>query len=115
MECGCFLQGTTRLTFKIATRGLLGLKNALLTATRGMGILNTLFDSYRPVAGAISMRENGSLVAFETGQVRVGASICIGTSGMVWGLPLAPCGDNSLLLVLVTECAHVVSSTQAIE
>lgn len=63
------MQGTTRLTFKIATRGLLGLKNALLTATRGMGILNTLFDSYRPVAGIISMRENGSLVAFETGQV----------------------------------------------
>lgn len=62
-------QGTTRLTFKIATRGLLGLKNAMLTATRGMGILNTLFDSYRPVAGVISMRENGSLVAFETGQV----------------------------------------------
>lgn len=44
-------QGTTRLTFKIATRGLLGLKNALLTATRGLGLLNTLFDSYRPVAG----------------------------------------------------------------
>jgi GTP-binding protein len=63
------IQGTTRLTFKIATRGLLGLKNAMLTATRGMGILNTLFDSYRPVAGVISMRENGSLVAFETGQV----------------------------------------------
>jgi hypothetical protein len=35
-----------------------------------MGLLNTLFDSYRPVAGNISMRENGSLVAFETGQVR---------------------------------------------
>jgi GTP-binding protein len=44
----------------------------MLTATRGMGILNTLFDSYRPVAGVISMRENGSLVAFETGQVRLG-------------------------------------------
>jgi predicted membrane GTPase involved in stress response len=32
------------VTFKIATRGLLGLKNALLTATRGMGLLNTIFD-----------------------------------------------------------------------
>eukprot|EP00882_Tetradesmus_deserticola_P000261 GHRQ01000288.1.p1 GENE.GHRQ01000288.1~~GHRQ01000288.1.p1 ORF type:complete len:685 (+),score=335.85 GHRQ01000288.1:559-2613(+) len=63
------IEGTTRLTFKIATRGLLGLKNALLTATRGMGLLNTLFDCYRPVAGEINMRENGSLVAFETGQV----------------------------------------------
>uniref|UniRef100_A0A383VSI0 Elongation factor Tu, chloroplastic n=1 Tax=Tetradesmus obliquus TaxID=3088 RepID=A0A383VSI0_TETOB len=63
------IEGTTRLTFKIATRGLLGLKNALLTATRGLGLLNTIFDSYRPVAGEISMREQGSLIAFETGQV----------------------------------------------
>ena len=63
------LEGTSRITFSIATRGLLGLKNALLTATRGMGIVNTLFDEYRAVAGVISMRENGSLVAHETGQV----------------------------------------------
>jgi GTP-binding protein len=62
-------QGSTRICFKIATRGLLGLKNALLTATRGTGIMNTLFDKYQPVAGEISMRDLGSLVAFETGQV----------------------------------------------
>jgi GTP-binding protein len=63
------LEGTTRVTFKIATRGLLGLKNQLLSATRGLGLLNTLFDSYRPQAGEIQMRENGSLVAHETGSV----------------------------------------------
>jgi hypothetical protein len=76
------VQGSTRLTFKIATRGLLGLKNALLSATRGMGLLNTLFDSYRPVAGNISMRENGSLVAFETGQVR---AVCMQVPCMING------------------------------
>lgn len=38
------IEGTTNIKFNIATRGLLGLKNALLTATRGMGILNTIFD-----------------------------------------------------------------------
>lgn len=63
------LEATTRVSFKIATRGLLGLKNALLTATRGMGLLNTIFDEYRPKAGEISMRDQGSLVAHETGQV----------------------------------------------
>jgi predicted membrane GTPase involved in stress response len=35
------------VSFKIATRGLLGLKNALLTATRGMGLVNTIFDEVR--------------------------------------------------------------------
>lgn len=56
----CCLQGTTRLTFKMATRGLLGLKNALLTATRGMGLLNTLFDNYKWVFGAsLGLRDSG--------------------------------------------------------
>jgi len=63
------IEGATRLKFKIATRGLLGLRNAMLTATRGMGVMNTLFAEYAPVAGEILMRENGSLIAFETGQV----------------------------------------------
>ena len=63
------LEGTTRITFKIATRGLLGMRNSLLTATRGLGLLNTIFDEYRPVSGEISMRDQGSMVAHETGQV----------------------------------------------
>ncbi|GLC42783.1 Putative elongation factor TypA-like svr3, chloroplastic [Pleodorina starrii] len=63
------IQGASRVKFRIATRGLLGLKNALLTATRGLGVMNTLFLEYAPVAGEILMRENGSLVAHETGQV----------------------------------------------
>jgi hypothetical protein len=34
-----------------------------------MGVLNTIFDEYRPMAGDINNRDQGSLVAFETGQV----------------------------------------------
>lgn len=45
------LEATTRIKFRIATRGLLGLRNALLTATRGMGIMNTIFLEYAPMAG----------------------------------------------------------------
>lgn len=40
--------GTTTLKFRIATRGLVGLRNNLLTATRGLGQLNTLFMEYGP-------------------------------------------------------------------
>ncbi|XP_019186683.1 PREDICTED: uncharacterized protein LOC109181391 isoform X1 [Ipomoea nil] len=60
-------EGTTLLKYKIPTRGLLGLRNAILTATRGTAILNTIFDSYGPWAGDISTRDQGSLVAFEDG------------------------------------------------
>ncbi|VFQ78500.1 unnamed protein product [Cuscuta campestris] len=60
-------EGTTLLKYKIPTRGLLGLRNAILTASRGTAILNTVFDSYGPWAGDISTRDQGSLVAFEDG------------------------------------------------
>lgn len=60
-------EGTTLLKYKIPTRGLLGLRNAILTASRGTAILNTIFDSYGPWAGDIITRDQGSLVAFEDG------------------------------------------------
>nr|XP_028946374.1 putative elongation factor TypA-like SVR3, chloroplastic isoform X1 [Malus domestica] len=60
-------EGTTFLKYKIPTRGLLGLRNAILTASRGTAILNTVFDSYGPWAGDMSTRDQGSLVAFEGG------------------------------------------------
>ncbi|XP_071691881.1 putative elongation factor TypA-like SVR3, chloroplastic [Rutidosis leptorrhynchoides] len=62
-------EGTTILKYKIPTRGLLGLRNAILTASRGTAILNTIFDSYGPWAGEMSTRDLGSLVAFEDGTV----------------------------------------------
>ena len=62
-------KGITQIKYKVPTRGLLGVRNAILTATRGTAVLNTIFDGYYPYAGDITMRENGSLVAFETGQV----------------------------------------------
>ncbi|KAG5555673.1 hypothetical protein RHGRI_006353 [Rhododendron griersonianum] len=61
------LEGTTLLKYKIPTRGLLGVRNAILTASRGTAVLNTIFDSYGPWAGDINTRDQGSLVAFEDG------------------------------------------------
>ena len=55
------------MKYKIPTRGLLGLRNAILTASRGTAVLNTIFDSYGPWAGDMTTRDLGSLVAFEDG------------------------------------------------
>ncbi|KAL5981995.1 putative elongation factor TypA-like svr3, chloroplastic [Asimina triloba] len=60
-------EGTSLIKYKIPTRGLLGLRNAILTASRGTAVLNTVFDGYGPWAGDISTRDQGSLVAFEDG------------------------------------------------
>jgi len=59
--------GTAHCVYRIPTRGLLGFRQTFLTATRGQGVMNTLFDSYGPDAGPIASRTNGSLVAFEDG------------------------------------------------
>ena len=52
----------------ILRRGLLGIRSLLLTATKGMAVLNTNFKAYERWCGEINTRENGSLVGFETGQ-----------------------------------------------
>ncbi|KAL3153995.1 putative elongation factor TypA-like svr3, chloroplastic [Trebouxia sp. C0010 RCD-2024] len=61
--------GLTRITYKIPTRGLLGIRSAMLTATKGTAMLNTIFSEYGPWSGPIATRENGSLTAHEQGQV----------------------------------------------
>ena len=60
--------GTTRLEFSIPSRGLIGFRGDFLTATKGNGIINTIFDGYQPYKGDMSYRSNGSLIAFESGE-----------------------------------------------
>ncbi len=57
-----------RLEFVIPTRGLIGYKSDFLTDTKGEGIINTLFEGYEPYKGDIPRRNNGSLIAHETGK-----------------------------------------------
>ena len=57
----------TRLEFIIPERGLFGYKSEFLTDTKGEGVMNTVFDGYKPFMGDIPTRTTGSLVAFETG------------------------------------------------
>jgi GTP-binding protein len=59
--------GSVHYSYLVPTRGLLGFRQLFLTATRGTGILNSIFYGYEPVAGEIEMRENGSLIASESG------------------------------------------------
>jgi len=59
--------GTVLLTFIVPTRGMLGFRYQFLTATRGLGVMNTLFHGYGPISGTIASRSRGSLVAWESG------------------------------------------------
>jgi GTP-binding protein len=58
---------SVNLVYQIPTRGLLGFRHMFLTATRGFGVMHSIFSGYGPVLGAIDSRSRGSLVAFEGG------------------------------------------------
>lgn len=57
------------LDFDIPARGIIGLRSNLLTATAGEAIMSHRFKGFEPYKGEIESRQNGSLIAAETGQV----------------------------------------------
>ena len=58
----------TLLEFEIPTRGLMGLRSNLLTATQGEAVVAHRFKEYQPFKGELERRNNGSLVSLETGE-----------------------------------------------
>ncbi len=60
-------RGTTKLTFNIPARCLIGYRNELLTDTKGFGTMASVFLGYEPYKGDIQERNRGSLVCFENG------------------------------------------------
>ena len=60
--------GTTRLEFLIPSRGLIGFRGDFMTATKGNGVLNTIFDGYDTYKGDMNYRSQGSLIAYESGE-----------------------------------------------
>ena len=61
------VSGTTRLDYLLPTRSLIGLRNVLLTATKGTVIMNSLPHGYQPLGPKLSRTRNGVLIAFEAG------------------------------------------------
>ena len=59
--------GTARITYILPTRAMIGLRNLLLTDTKGTVIMNSLPHGYEPVGGKLPSTRNGVLIAFEAG------------------------------------------------
>lgn len=60
-------KGATKLIYELPTRALLGLRNTLVTNTKGTVIMNTLMNGYQELGAALPKLRNGVLVAWETG------------------------------------------------
>jgi GTP-binding protein len=59
--------GQTRIEYTIPTRALIGLRNELLTATKGTVIMHSLPRGYQPLGSPLARTRNGALIAFEAG------------------------------------------------
>ncbi len=60
-------KGNAFMEFETPTRGLIGLRNRFLTATKGTGIMNSIFLGYQPYKGDITAIPHGSIVATQQG------------------------------------------------
>jgi GTP-binding protein len=79
--------GSVHLTYLVPTRGLLGFRYQFLTATRGLGVMNSIFHGYLPVAGEIPSRASGSLIASEAGQTTTFALRNVEERGILFVAP----------------------------
>lgn len=82
--------GVTFLEFIIATRELFGYRSEFLTDTRGNGIINTLFDEFRPDSATMYSRDRGSLVAHESGITRLYGLLNAQERGTLFVHPATP-------------------------
>ncbi len=61
--------GKVKVEYSIPTRGFIGFRSIYLTLTRGLGLLNTLFEGYKPAKGDMETRTQGSLIAKDSGRI----------------------------------------------
>jgi len=79
--------GRIRLDFRIPSRGLIGFRSEFLTDTKGMGVINTLFDGYDVWQGEIAHRMSGALVADRRGRATAYASYALEERGELFISP----------------------------
>ena len=80
--------GQVRLIFNVPSRGLIGYTTEFLTLTRGYGIINHTFDSYKPIAsGYVGGRRQGVLVSMENGKATQYSIFALEDRGVIFVEP----------------------------
>ncbi len=120
-------RGIAFFDFVVPTRGLIGVRNIFMTATRGQGIMNSLFLGYETYKGELPPDTHGSIIASETGdsnsyglmtaqgrgQLFIGAAIPV-YEGMVVGQN-AKAGDIPVNVCKTKELSNMRSKNQGVQ
>jgi len=77
----------TRIEFLMPTRGLMGYRNDFMTATRGLGILTSIFEEFAPMKGVIPGRARGVLISMCAGKATGYSLFNLQERGSLFALP----------------------------
>ncbi|MCI1984230.1 MAG: translational GTPase TypA [Bifidobacteriaceae bacterium] len=89
--------GWVRLEFTVPSRGLIGFRTQLLSATRGTGISSSISAGYAPWAGEIVTRQNGSMVADRAGKASPYAMQRLQARGSFFVQPQSPIYEGQIV------------------
>lgn len=112
-------QSYTRLEFLIPSRGLIGFRGEIMTATKGTAIVNSILECYEPYKGDFAPRSHGALIAWENGEsVTYGlfnaqerGTLFIGPNVSVYeGMIVGECSRNEDITVNVCKKKHATNT-----
>ncbi|MBR0366267.1 MAG: translational GTPase TypA, partial [Clostridia bacterium] len=109
----------TRLEFLIPSRGLIGFRGEILTATKGTAIVNSILECYEPYKGDFEPRNRGALIAWENGEsityglfnAQERGTLFIGPNVEVYeGMIVGECSRNEDITVNVCKKKHATNT-----
>ena len=103
----------THLTFRIPSRGTMGLKTRILNATHGEAVLFHHFKEYGPYSGEMAGRKNGSMIAMSTGKAVAYALDTLQERGRMFVAPGDECYEGMLVGESAKEGDMVVNVEKA--
>lgn len=112
-------QNYTRMEFLIPSRGLIGFRSEIMTATKGTAIVNSILECYEPYKGDFAPRNRGTLVAWENGEsityglynAQERGTLFIGPNIKVYeGMIVGECSRNEDITVNVCKKKHVTNT-----
>ncbi len=80
--------GRTHIEFEIPSRGIIGLRSRLLTATQGEAIVHHAFERYAPVMGELPGRAQGALISLDTGAATAYSIEGLADRGVMFVVPM---------------------------
>ena len=112
-------QSYTRLEFLIPSRGLIGFRSEIMTATKGTAIVNSILERYEPYRGDFEPRNRGALIAWENGEsityglfnAQERGTLFIGPNVEVYeGMIVGECSRNEDITVNVCKKKHATNT-----